>query len=295
MPTLDFDALMHNFPDRYQVVAVDPPRWTILAVSDRYTETVGRTREQLVGKPLFEAFPPDPHAGPSSQDDLCASFERVVASGEPDEIELRYDLQDGEDGEYKTRWWKVVNAPIFDDDHNVIAVLNRPEDVTELKHLQAAAVGQKDKASRVGAFLLERGGLIALALFLGFASLGAVAWGLAESNRTTKQRVGKLEDAVTANKDQSEQNEVLLRELKTNQDLLRDCSTPGGSCFEAQIAASSVGAALGSISSSVMVMLECTLGQPVELRTPAFLADCRRRGEEHQAAVVQQAKDGKKK
>ena len=293
MTELDLNALLHNFPDRYQVVANDPPRWTILAVSDKYTETVGKTREYLVGKPLFEAFPPDPDMPGSGREELEESFLHAVERKEPHEMSLlRYNVVDDETGHYETRWWRVTNAPIFDDDGHVVAVLNRPEDVTELKSLQDVATVRQDKASRLGAFLLERGALLAAAVFLGFIALGVVAWGLAESNRGTKERVAELEKIVEAGTAQSEQNEALLKELKTSQDLLKDCSTPGGECFEAQIAASSVGAALASISGSVMEMLECALPEPAEQRDPAFLAACRARAEAYQASVIAEKTNG---
>jgi PAS domain S-box-containing protein len=290
---LDFESLMQNFPDRYQVIATDPPRWTIIAVSDKYVETVGKSREHLVGKSLFEAFPPDPSTPGRGRDELEESFNYVIEHKDAHEMPLlRYDVVDDETGEYGARFWRVTNAPICDDDGNVVAILNRPEDITELKQLQKSANAQHDKASKVGTFLLERGGLIALALFLGFASLGAVAWALAESNRNTKVQINQLKDLVKSSRAQSEQNESLLKTLQTNQDLLKDCSTPGGKCFEDQIQASSVGAALGSISGSVIVMLECALPIPPDARTPENIKACKDKAFQYQMDVISKAKNG---
>jgi hypothetical protein len=127
-------------------------------------------------------------------------------------------------------------------------------------------------------------------VFLQFLSIGVVAWGITESNRNSEQQAKRLEKLTIANGNLSRDNRDLLAKIEAGQDLIKDCSSPGGQCFEDQIRASSVGAALGSISSSVMVMLECALIRPIELRTPAFLAECRKKGEMFQATVVQQAK-----
>ena len=39
------------------IVANDPPCWTILAVNDVYLRLTHKTRDRLVGRPLFEAKP----------------------------------------------------------------------------------------------------------------------------------------------------------------------------------------------------------------------------------------------
>jgi len=140
------------------------------------------------------------------------------------------------------------------------------------------------KANKIGEWLLARAGMLAVLVFMQFISIGVVAWGIAESNRNGNDQRRELR----ANFNQQ------LNELKVGQELLKDCSSPGGKCFEEQISASSVGAALGSISGSVMVMLECALVVPPDQRTPEFLSECRRKGETHQATIIQSARNGKK-
>jgi PAS domain S-box-containing protein len=292
---LEFDDIVAAFPDRYQVLAADPPHFTIKAVSDKYLEMVNRRREDLLGQPVFVAFPAEPDSpAETAQVELRESFMNVIEQGEANELEpFRYDISDNGE-EAHERWWRVINSPICDDSGQVVAVLNRVEDITELKTLQVRESVQTGKAASLGRFFLERAALWGLLIFVTYAVLGVLAWGLVESNRNSKSQIAQLEGVVRGIKDQSQQNENLLKELKTSQELLRDCSTPGGKCFEDQIAASSVGAALASISGTVLEYQACIDPVPVLQRTEEKVVECIKKAREYQANVITQTKQNGK-
>ncbi len=56
----DFHAVFAALPGLYLVVAPDAGAFTILAASDGYLSATMRARDQVVGRPVFEAFPDNP-------------------------------------------------------------------------------------------------------------------------------------------------------------------------------------------------------------------------------------------
>jgi PAS domain S-box-containing protein len=117
------------------------PDATILAVNETFLRTVARTREDLVGKRLFDAFPANPD---DPQDSgvavLHQSLIKVIATGLPDVMPLqRYPitvrLPDGSE-RYEERFWSASNTPIFDEHKKLICISHRTTDVTERKHAE---------------------------------------------------------------------------------------------------------------------------------------------------------------
>jgi len=88
-------------------MAVLTPEGVILDVNDEYVEVSGRSREQLLGRNLFDVFPRNPddpaELGPIQ---LRASFDVVIETGERDVMmPVRYDVEDpGRPGEFEERY-----------------------------------------------------------------------------------------------------------------------------------------------------------------------------------------------
>ena len=129
----DFRSLFEAVPGAYLVLLPDSPRFTIVAASDAYLAATLNSRDRLVGRGMFEAFPdPSPqHDRPAGGPDLRTSFETVLRTGQPDRMsEHRYDLR-RPDGASEVRWWSALNSPVSGAGGGVQYILHQAEDVTE--------------------------------------------------------------------------------------------------------------------------------------------------------------------
>ena len=110
MPPEVFAAL----PGAYLLLS---PTLVIEAVSDAYLAATLTTRDQLVGQPLFAAFPDNP-AMPQAQSiaNLRGSLEQVLATGQAHEMALQhYTVPDPHTpGAFIERYWQPTNVPVLD-------------------------------------------------------------------------------------------------------------------------------------------------------------------------------------
>ena len=125
--TLDYRLLFRDTPTPLLVL---DPQLVIAEVNEAYLAATMRTRQDLVGRPVFEAFPDNP-ADPGGAAMLKASLSRVLRSHVTDVMAVqKYDIpQPG--GGFETRWWAPVNAPVLDEDGTLCAILHRVEDLTD--------------------------------------------------------------------------------------------------------------------------------------------------------------------
>ena len=103
-------------------------------MNDAYLAVTMRKREDILNKPMFEAFPSDPDSESFRQ--LRDSFDNVLETGEADEIALiRYDIA-SRDGSMETRYWSATHTPMLDDGGRLEYILQHTVDVTELHRLR---------------------------------------------------------------------------------------------------------------------------------------------------------------
>ncbi|MEV6653614.1 SpoIIE family protein phosphatase [Streptomyces sp. NPDC051219] len=128
--TLDYAALFAATPSPYLVL---DRQFVIRDVNRAYLLATIRTREDLVGRYVFDAFPDNP-ADPEADGVLTleASLQRVLATGKPDSLALqRYDIPlVGRPGVFEKRWWSTINAPVLAPQGAVAWIIHRVEDVT---------------------------------------------------------------------------------------------------------------------------------------------------------------------
>ncbi|WP_344331776.1 PP2C family protein-serine/threonine phosphatase [Streptomyces globosus] len=140
-PAIDYQAVFQALPG---AAALLTPELVYADVNEAFLTVAGRTREQVVGRYLFDVFPDNP-SDPlaSGMRNLRASLERVVATGERDAMALqRYDVEDSErPGVWQERYWSPVNVPILSPDGTVALLLHRVEEVTELIRARGARTG----------------------------------------------------------------------------------------------------------------------------------------------------------
>ncbi|WP_432510019.1 SpoIIE family protein phosphatase [Kineococcus sp. SYSU DK001] len=136
---LRLDALFAHLPTAHLVLDRD---LVIVEANRAYTTMLDRTREELVGRHVFDAFPPpdgdlDEHGAHRTE----LSFRRVLA-GETDVLPaVRYDVTDPGTGQLHPRHWSVVNAPLRGADGEVQFILQRAEDITDYVLERARADG----------------------------------------------------------------------------------------------------------------------------------------------------------
>ncbi|MFJ3306800.1 PP2C family protein-serine/threonine phosphatase [Streptomyces sp. NPDC086549] len=143
-PPIDYEALFAATPSPYLVLG---PDLLILDVNAAYCWATGRTRNDLIGQYLFDAFPDNP-ADPDADGtrNLSASLHRVLHSRQPDTMAVqKYDIPvPDQPGVFEERWWSPINTPVLGPDDQVVWIIHRVEDVTEfvLSHATRAQPGQ---------------------------------------------------------------------------------------------------------------------------------------------------------
>jgi len=140
--TLDFRVLFEGSPDILLVLLPDSPHFTMVAATEARLAATHTTREQTLGRGLFELFPDNPDdSGATGTNNLRASLERVLATRAADTMAVqKYDIR-GPDGTFQVKYWSPKNIPLLSSTGEVLYILHRVEDVTEL--LLASEVGEE--------------------------------------------------------------------------------------------------------------------------------------------------------
>ena len=121
-----------------------------------YLAITGTTRDQLIGRPLFEIFPHDPSdAANAPARMLRDSLEKVLRTGKQDVIaHIPYRVQRIPGGPLEERMWSATHTPILDGNGEVELILQHTQDVTDVADVaQAATV--LGRASRVQQELVQ--------------------------------------------------------------------------------------------------------------------------------------------
>ncbi len=130
MADIDWQTVFRAFPGPTALLSCD---FTIVDANDDYLAAVGRERADIVGLNIFTAFPANSRdSGNTGADNLRASLESVVATGESDKMELiRGDLEvPGKAGVFEERYWACVNAPVLGPGGQAQFILHRAADAT---------------------------------------------------------------------------------------------------------------------------------------------------------------------
>ncbi|MFE2218698.1 PP2C family protein-serine/threonine phosphatase [Streptomyces canus] len=146
-PQMDYAAVFRALPG---MVALLTPELVYVDVNDDFLRLTGRTREQLLGRYIFDAFPENPNdSAASGMRETRESMLRAVATGERDTMAvLRYDIEDPQrPGHWQEHFWSPVNAPVIGTDGKVKLLVHRVEEVTELIRARGGPGG--DSRARV--------------------------------------------------------------------------------------------------------------------------------------------------
>ena len=131
-----FRQVFEKSPNAYLLLA---PDFTILACNEAYERHVGRLREHLVGRPLFDVFPV---ANPAQRQRLQASLAWVFRERRRHTLPLmRYPVAHVAtlaNDDHAGRFWTVTHVPILNAAGEVECILSHPADIAELTRLRRA-------------------------------------------------------------------------------------------------------------------------------------------------------------
>jgi PAS domain S-box-containing protein len=133
----DYSTLFRVLPSPYMAIDRD---LNYVDVNDAYCAVLERSREELLGRNIFDAFPDDGDSGVR----LRASFQRVLDTGQPDSLALiPYPIERpaSRGGGFEMRFWSAVHVPLFDAEGRVRFIVQNTVDVTELQRLKTMAFG----------------------------------------------------------------------------------------------------------------------------------------------------------
>jgi PAS domain S-box-containing protein len=99
-------------------------------VNDAYLQTVQRTRAELIGEYVFDAFPETPERVEGVLDywNRTLNGETTVLDALPFHVEL--------DGKMEERFWEATQDPLYGDDGEIIGLIQRTQDITEQHKLE---------------------------------------------------------------------------------------------------------------------------------------------------------------
>ncbi len=130
--TIDFETAFEAMPGYSALLDVDAPDYTILATTYEYLQPSGKSKEEVVGKSLFEAFPPSPYDPDfTGTENLSASFQKVITRKQTHQLPVqRYDIPNREGG-FTEYYWQASNKPVLDAAGKVIYIIHTAEDITD--------------------------------------------------------------------------------------------------------------------------------------------------------------------
>jgi PAS domain S-box-containing protein len=134
LPRIDLPALFDASPNPYLLV---DPQMVIVGMNPAYLRVTMRSADEIIGRPVFEAFPSDPNSVSGRL--LRQSFARVLAERKTDHVaSIHYPIA-RPDGSMEDRTWSTTHAPLLRPDGEVACILQHAVDITELTRLRARA------------------------------------------------------------------------------------------------------------------------------------------------------------
>jgi len=156
----DFKSLFESAPGSFLVL---DPDLVIVAVSDAYLRATMTSREEILGRGLFEVFPDNPDDPEATgEGNLRASLDRVSRDRVPDTMAVQqYDIRrpEAEGGGFEVRHWSPLNSPVLGPDGELAYIIHRVTDVTEfvqLKQQDQLTTSLRQDNARMEAEILQR-------------------------------------------------------------------------------------------------------------------------------------------
>ena len=151
------DKIFHSSFDRSpigQYLLAPTEKLEILAVNQAFLSSVSRTRAEVQGRPLFEAFPNDPDdTGDTGVQDLARSIAAAIETGKSQTmVAQRYPIEMHADGRswFEDMYWSATNTPIYDDQGTLLCISHTTINVTEQVR---SVVSLRESEGRLSAYV----------------------------------------------------------------------------------------------------------------------------------------------
>ncbi|HET8753649.1 MAG TPA: PAS domain S-box protein, partial [Salinimicrobium sp.] len=124
------EQLFQHMPSPCFVLKPEGNIFSIVDVNNTLLEKYNFQKESLIGKEIWEAFPPVYYSGSRERSLLQKSFEKILMTKAVDKIGLlRYDLI--VDGKRQEKYWNSENIPILDEQGNVALIIHCVREITD--------------------------------------------------------------------------------------------------------------------------------------------------------------------
>ncbi|HEY0900201.1 MAG TPA: PAS domain-containing protein, partial [Sphingobacteriaceae bacterium] len=137
LTSCDYKAIFDNGPALYLILKPEGNWFIIADVSKSFLNTLGSSKEEIVGRKFFEVFPDNPaDKGSRRRRSIRTSLKAVQEQKTPVEVPLvRYDIYNRVSDQYEIRYWTVKNTPVIDQDGEIDYIIFSVNDVTEVFNL----------------------------------------------------------------------------------------------------------------------------------------------------------------
>ena len=128
---LDFKTVFQRLPLMGLLLSPDSPDFTIIESTNILLLSTQNSRQEIVGKKLFEAFPDNPaNETATGVKNLRQSLDEVIATRKPHKMAIqRYDVERS-DGTFEELYWEPVNTPIINEAGDLSYIFHFTENVT---------------------------------------------------------------------------------------------------------------------------------------------------------------------
>lgn len=114
------------------LMAVDR-EYRFVAANRAYQNVTGKSREQLMGRVLFDVFPNEG----ASRHRLRAALDEVFETGYPSTIAfIPYEIPNADGTALEERFWTATHTPVFGADGKVASVVQNTVDVTDIAKIK---------------------------------------------------------------------------------------------------------------------------------------------------------------
>nr|WP_315252912.1 PAS domain S-box protein [uncultured Flavobacterium sp.] len=115
------------------LLQIDSPKFTIADVNEAYLDATKSTREDLLGKGIFEAFPDNDYdTTADGVKNLSHSLQTVVQTNKRHKMAIqKYDLPIRGTSKFELKYWEPENIPLMNNNEKLKYIIHCVKDVTE--------------------------------------------------------------------------------------------------------------------------------------------------------------------